>query len=364
MDRFLRWVRTAAWLPAALLFAAGGSTAQADDGALPLRAYWPLDEHSGQTIPDASGNANHGHLGGSPEADAADPSWVQGWLGGALHFDGDDYIQVPDSPTLETPPTLTVSSYFRGSGSPGLWRYLVSKGSRRCREASYGLYSAFNGGLAFYIASHDGFVLSPQAGQNVWDGRWHHATGTFDGHSLRLFVDGEEIGNGTPTDVDVEYGLPGQTAYLGAYRGDCDLMLTGDLDDVAIWGRALAAPEIRAIAKDGPAAVAPAPTLGMAVGHPTARCKKRKGSRRRCRMKVSFLVHRRTRVRIDVARLRGRRARKVGSLSRNVSPPRVTIELPWRLGGRTIGPGRYRLTLLGLDGGRYRRLASTTGRVR
>jgi hypothetical protein len=365
MDRFLRWVRTAAWLPAALLIAAGSSTARADDGAAALRAYWPLDERSGQSVPDASGNANHGQLGSSPVTDAADPNWVDGWLGGGLRFDGDDdYIQVPDSPSLETPPTLTVSAYFRGNGSPGLWRYLVSKGSRRCREASYGLYSAFNGGLGFYIASRDGFVISPQAGQDVWDGRWHHATGTFDGATLRLFVDGEEVGNGTPTGVDIEYGLPGQTAYLGAYRGDCDLMLKGDLDDVAIWGRALGAPEIRAIARDGPVAVAPAPALGVAVGHPTARCKKRKGSRRRCRMTVTFLVHRRARVRIDVARLRGRKARKLGSLSMNVRPPRVTVQLPRRLGGEAIGPGRYRVTLLGLDRGRYRRLGSTTGRVR
>lgn len=351
-------------MPAAVVLAAGAaSTAQADD-APALRAYWPLDERSGQTVHDASGNGNHGLLGTSPSADGADPAWVEGWLGGALRFDGDDFIQIPDSPTLETPPTISVAAYFRGARSPGEWRYLVSKGSRACREASYGLYSASNGGLGFYISSSSGFVVSPLAGRRVWDGQWHHAVGTFDGQALRLFVDGAEVHNGTATNVDIAYGLPGETAYLGAYRGNCDLMLTGELDDVSIWGRALAASEVRSISRDGPTRVAPAPDLRAAVGHPRARCMKPKRTRRACRIKVTFVVHRKTRVRIDVARLRGRRARRLGAVSANVRPPKATIKLPGRLGGRRIGRGRYRLTLLGLEGGRARRIASTIGRVR
>ena len=178
---------------------------------------------------------------GAPGLDPSDPSWVDGVLGGALGFDGDDYIQVPASPSLETPPTLTVTAFFQDAGSPGDWRYLVSKGALGCRAASYGLYAGPNGGLGFYILSDGGFVVSPLAGHRVWDGSWHHAAGSFDGHTVRLFVDGQEVGYGTPTDADIAYRLPGETAYLGAYRGDCNLMLSGQLDDVAIWGRALAA---------------------------------------------------------------------------------------------------------------------------
>jgi hypothetical protein len=333
-----------------LVAAASASPARADEAPGSLRAYWPLDERFGQVVHDASGNGNDGQLGSTPGLDAADPAWVDGHLGGGLGFDGDDYIEVHDSPSLRTPPTLTVTAYFRGSHSPGDWRYLVSKGSLGCRSASYGLYTGRNGGLGFYVSSDVGFVVSPLAGQRVWDGAWHHAAGSFDGTTVRLFVDGEEIGHGTPTVGDVVYGLPGETAYLGAYRGSCDLMMKGQLDDVTIWGRALSPPEVRTVADDGPRAVAPAPVVAPAVGKPKARCVKRRRAHGRCRLRVSFAVRRPTRVRIDLARLRGRRAKRVASLRVRVGPPRVTIALPHRAGGRPLARGRYRVTLVGLDG--------------
>jgi hypothetical protein len=354
-------VRGAVWVTAALLLAAiAASPARADGSAASLRAYWPLDERSGQVAHDLSGNGNDGRLGSMPGVDASDPGWVDGHVGGALDFDGDDYIQVPDSPSLRTPPTLTVTTFFRGAGSPGDWRYIVSKGSLGCRAASYGLYSGPNGGLGFYISTDAGFVVSPLARRRVWDGAWHHAAGSFDGHTVRLFVDGQEIGQGTQTVGDITYGLPGETAYLGAYRGDCDLMLKGQLDDVTIWGRALSPPEVETVAHEGPRAVAPAVgnERSPAVGHPKARCLKRRRARGNCRLSVSFVVHRSTRLRIDLARLRGRRANRVASVRVRVGPPRVTVALPHRAGGRPLPRGRYRVTLVGLDGGTPRYSAS------
>ena len=51
-----------------------------------LVAHWTLDEMSGNTTGDASGNGLDGTLIGSPE-------WVPGKLSGAVAFDGvDDYI--------------------------------------------------------------------------------------------------------------------------------------------------------------------------------------------------------------------------------------------------------------------------------
>jgi hypothetical protein len=47
-----------------------------------------------------------------------------------------------------------------------------------------------------------------------------------------------------------------------------------------------------------------------------------------------------------------------------VRPPRVTFALPARIGRRAIGPGRYRVTLLRLQGRRARAIASTVARVR
>lgn len=230
-------MRTLVVLAASGLLAllAGGSARAAG----PLAAYWPLLEGRGQIAHDFSGNGNHGILGSTTAVEASDPTWIRGSFLSGLRFDGDDYITIADSPSLE-PESITVASWFRGVGSPGQWRYIVSKGASDCEAGSYGLYTGFGGGMAFYISDGTSFVVSPEAEVGVWDGRWHFAAGTFDGTTVRLYVDGRAIGSGTPSEIQIGYGLrTGDTAQLGAYRGSCDLMLRGDIDEITIWNRAL-----------------------------------------------------------------------------------------------------------------------------
>ena len=72
----------------------------------------------------------------------------------------------------------------------------------------------------------------------MWDGKWHNASGTFDGSTVRLFIDGKQIGSGTAGGgAPIGYGTPAGNTTLGTYGGTCDLSLTGDLDEVSIWKR-------------------------------------------------------------------------------------------------------------------------------
>ncbi len=197
-------------------------------------------EGSGQVVHDFSGNGNTGVLGSSTAVDASDPTWIRGGLFGALHFSGGQYVSVPDSPSLQ-PSQVTVLALVRASASPGQWKYIVSKGALGCTTGSYGLYTGFNGGVAFYVFDGTTFRVSPQAPSTVWDGKWHVVAGTFDGTTVRTFVDGKEIGSGSilAPFSSIAYGLPtSDAAALGAYNG-CDLTFTGDIDEVSIWSTAL-----------------------------------------------------------------------------------------------------------------------------
>jgi Concanavalin A-like lectin/glucanases superfamily len=349
-----------------LAFALTPTAATADDWV--ARGYWPFDEATGQVAQDLSGNGNHGQLGSSPAVDANDPAWVAGRFGGGLGFAGNQFVQIADTPALESD-RITVAAYFRGAASPGVYRYILAKGAASCNAASYGFYSGANGGLGFYISNGSSYAVSPLAAPSVWNGAWHHAAGTFDGSTVRLFLDGNEVGAGTPTKISISYGLPlGDNGYIGTFRGDCDLTLTGELDEVMVLTAALAGHDLESIVQGQPVPVRPSggsrTSRQQSVGRPKLRCVKRKRSRRQCRLKVSFAVKSSTRVRLDVEKLRRRRATKLGALTRNVKPPSASIRLPKRLGRRKLGPGRYRVTLLELDGRVAHRVASSTARVR
>jgi hypothetical protein len=213
-----------------------GWSATAASAAPQLLAHWTLDEGIGQVAGDTGGQGNSGELGASPAPDGADPAWIQGHDGGdALSFDGSSYVTVPDTGVLE-PQHIAVDAWVRGTGSPGRWRYVLSKGSLGCDRSAYGLYSGFGGGMAFYVSSESQYTISPEvSSQIVWDGAWHHVIGSYDGNRVRLSIDGSQVGEGTPLSMPIAYASGSKGIYIGIYRGSCNLGFQGGIDDVAVW---------------------------------------------------------------------------------------------------------------------------------
>jgi hypothetical protein len=201
-----------------------------------LLAQWTLDEGAGQVAGDTSGHGNSGELGASAAADGSDPTWVPGHDGGnALAFDGTSYVTVPDTGELE-PEHIAVDAWVRNAGSPGQWRYILSKGSLECDRSAYGLYSGFGGGMAFYVSSLEQYTISPEVpAAVVWDGAWHHVIGSYDGDRVRLWIDGSRVGAGTPVGMAISYTNGSRGIYIGTYRGSCELGFHGEIDDVSVW---------------------------------------------------------------------------------------------------------------------------------
>ncbi len=312
-----------------------------------VRARWPLDEGSGQMAGDASGRGYHARLGRLAGADSNDPEWVPGRFGSALRFAGDRsrFAQIVQAPTL-SPGSITVEAWIRRLGTPGAFRYVLSNGDQGCDFSSFGLYSGAGSGLAFYVSGPGGYVVSPAAAPGeVWDGGWHYAAGTYNGRHVRLYLDGVEVGHGTPTGLAIHYGLGSAGAFIGTYRGGCELPFTGDVDELAIRDRALGSAEIAALARESGGR--PAPPQVPPLSGPPATSRKRPARRGCFAVRVSpgrVVARRRTRLRI-VVRRRGRAAPGV----------RVTVRgLGVRNSARTRRRGRARLVVRSKRSGRLR----------
>ena len=116
-------------------------------------------------------------------------------------------MSVDDSPSLE-PQTLTVGAWIKASQSPGTYRYLIAKGSQDCVAASYGADDRLQRRApVLRLERHRQLVLGFHDA-SIYDGKWHHVAGTFDGTLAKLFVDGKLIGEGSSVPGTIEYNGP------------------------------------------------------------------------------------------------------------------------------------------------------------
>ena len=224
------------------LAVAGLLTVAAPAGAdvLPV-GVWPLNEGKGTVANDYSGHHNNGSLEGLAAVDAAGASRA-----GSPSTAAPPPCRCPTAPSLE-PATVSVSAWVDSSASPGIYRYVVAKGANGCSAASYGLYTGSNGGLEFYVSTNNGlsWTVSPDAGQGVWNGQWHNVVGTYDGSSVRLYVDGQQVGSGTPDTAPIAYGLPtSNNLAIGDYPWCPQSDFSGSIDEVKVFNRALDPGEI------------------------------------------------------------------------------------------------------------------------
>ena len=191
-------------------------------------------------------------IGGNNGIPVGGVGFAPGRIDQSFIFDS-SFVYVPNSPALE-PTTVSVEAWVNLSNGNQHNNYLLAKGADGDIAASYALYTGPNGGLSFYV--YDGnssYIASPDAGVDIWDDTWHHVVGTYDGESVRLFIDGTEIGSGTATNIAIGYGLSDSNElYLGAYPGQSQQhYFSGKIDEASIYDRALSVAQIQSLFTSG-----------------------------------------------------------------------------------------------------------------
>jgi len=215
-------------------------------------AHWTFDEGAGTVALDSSGNGNDGIFVG-------DPQWVDGVIGGALEFNGDDYLDCGNGPSLQIQDAITISFWFNVDAFQNTWEGFLAKGDNSYRVSR---------GPGTGDATHMGISGTSAGDGNGWfngnsivtGGVWHHFAGTYDGAEGRIYIDGvlDATSPGTGQINISDYNF-----YIGENAQATGRFLHGILDDVRIYNQALSQAEIR-VAMKGPSAGEPVAELMFA----------------------------------------------------------------------------------------------------
>ena len=269
-----RWSAKGVVQRAVALAGAAGAAVVFGLGAQPAAAVaepavlgqWRFDERDGQVAVDDGPYRLNGRLGLSDASDAADPVRIGGASGRALAFDGNASVSLPAADALAVQ-TLSAETVVRASASPGQFRYLISRGSHGCLAGSYGLYTAAAGGIALYVFDGTRYVVSATAWPaDIWNGAWHHVAGTFDGRALRLFLDGQPVGEPMAAPLYIDYAQTSALSVFGQYAGGCELSFHGDIDLVRLWSGPLSPQAVAKVAAGSSVPLGAGPRPAAAPG--------------------------------------------------------------------------------------------------
>ena len=215
---------------AALISIAAGTSLAAAPG---LVAAYGFEENAGPISADASGNGNTAFLVGA--------TWtVQGKYGNALDFDGLSarVTVIHDAPALRLTAAMTLEAWVKRSSSLSAWTDVVYKG-----KDNYFLESATPtsgrpaaGGI---LGGASALLLGPSA---IPVGTWTHLASTYDGATLRLYVNGTQVASAAQTGALLTSGFPLQIGGDSFYGQ----RFAGTIDEVRVYGRALTPAEIQA----------------------------------------------------------------------------------------------------------------------
>ena len=201
--------------------------------------YWKLDEGSGDTAADSSGNGYDGTFQNTPTWSTNTPS-THFTNSNSLSFDraDADYVNIPGTTNINGLSQISLSAWVRLASTP------TGAGSTYMRFITLGNEKAVlryhddngTGKLEFYMTiggSMPGVLVDHDWATDTW----YHVAGTYDGSDMRLYLNGALQGSPLSATGTV---TTGNGVLLSTTGGEA---LDGLLDDVRVYSRASPRPK-------------------------------------------------------------------------------------------------------------------------
>jgi hypothetical protein len=196
-----------------------------------LVAAYPFDEGSGTTVTDVSGNGNNGTVSGA--------TWTtSGKYGHALVFNGTSaLVTVNNSTKLQLSNAMTLEAWVNPGTVSSIWQDVIYKGN----DNYYLEGTSGNGSVPAMGGTFGGsdVVLYGPAAPLL--NTWTHLAGTYDGTTMRFYVNGTQVATQPQTGAISTSTDPlqigGDTIYNQYFQGT--------IDEVRIYNVALSAAQIQ-----------------------------------------------------------------------------------------------------------------------
>jgi glucose/arabinose dehydrogenase len=195
-------------------------------------AAYNFDAGSGTTLADVSGHNHPGTLSG--------PTWsAAGRNGGALSFDGvNDFVSIADANDLDLTAAMTLEAWVRPAALGNVWRTVALK--ENAGAMTYALYASTDTGRPTGQANVGG-ERDARGASAVPVATWSHLAVTYDGTTVRLYVNGTQTATrtaGGPMAVSTRPLKLGGNAVWGEWY-------SGLIDDLRVYNRVLSATDIQ-----------------------------------------------------------------------------------------------------------------------
>lgn len=207
--------------------------------ALGLIGYWKMDETTGTTAADSSGNNHNGTA-----SVTGSPFTAVGKFRNAGSFNGSNvYINTGPGQVLPANKALpfTFSAWVKPAvGGKNTWRTIIGTDTS----------------LAEIALSNDNWPVFGQNGGSPWvvntsftvtSDSWYHIVGVFNGTKASLYVDGELKAGPADYSFTNNHGV----SLMGRYSITGGEWMNGLVDDARIYNRALSAGEVGLLYNSG-----------------------------------------------------------------------------------------------------------------
>jgi len=206
-----------------------------------LVSYWAFDEGSGNLAHDVSGNGNTGTLKNNP-------LWVTGQADPyALSFNGGSYVDMGNINSFTGTSAFSVSFWFKFQALPGsgTWERFISKeGPGGNPRQGWLIFFNGNTGQICLERWQDGLNndTCTSTASAINTNTWHHFVVTYDGSTMTSYLDGV-VSSSSSSNLSIHDNT--LDFNVGSLNGGSSL--TGIMDDVRVYNRALVALDVQSL---------------------------------------------------------------------------------------------------------------------